>query len=64
MILEKLSKCSNNFNLGINLSKCVLGQSSLNNVGFEITGDDYHRIRQRGGGRAPMNFHTWYRYNR
>ena len=31
----------NKFNLGINLSKCVLGKSSLNYLGFEISAEGY-----------------------
>ena len=40
-VLERVCKCLNEFNLGINLSKCVLGKPSLNYLGFTITGDGY-----------------------
>ena len=40
-ILEKVCKCLNKFNLRINLSKCVLGKSSLNYLGFEIRAEGY-----------------------
>jgi len=40
-ILEKVCQCLNKFNLGINLSKCVLGKSSLNYLGFKISADGY-----------------------
>ena len=42
-ILEKvgLCQCLNKFNLGINLSKCVLGKSSLNYLGFKISAEGY-----------------------
>ena len=40
-ILEKVCQCLNKFNLGINLSKCVLGKSSLNYLGFKISAEGY-----------------------
>ena len=40
-VLEKICKCLSAFNLGINLSKCILGQSSLDYLGFKFTGKGY-----------------------
>ena len=41
IVPERLCKCLNEFNLGINLSKCVLGEPSLSYFGFTITGNGY-----------------------
>ena len=40
-VLKRVRKCLNEFNLGINLSKCVLVKPSLNYLGFTTTGDGY-----------------------
>ena len=40
-VLEKICKCLSACNLSINLSKCILGQSALNCLGFKISGKGY-----------------------
>jgi len=40
-VLDKICQCLNEFNLGINLSKCVLDQSTVNYLGYELTADGY-----------------------
>ena len=40
-ILEKVCQYLNKFNLGINLSKCVSGKSSLHYLGFKISREGY-----------------------
>ena len=41
LALEKIWKCLSAFNLGINLSKCILGQSAHDYLRFKITGRGY-----------------------
>ena len=36
-ILDKVCQCLSKFNLEIMLSKCVLGQTSLNYLGFKMS---------------------------
>ena len=41
VVLEKVCQCLSNYNLGICLPKCVLGQSSLIYLGYQISAEGY-----------------------
>ena len=41
VVLEKVCQCLSNYNLGISLPKCVLGQPSLNYLGYQISAEGY-----------------------
>ena len=46
-ILDQVCQCLSKFNLGINLSKCVLGQSSINYLGFSINSHGYTATNEK-----------------
>ena len=46
-ILNKVCQCLSKFNLGINLSKCVLGQTTLNYLGFEVSEKGYSATEEK-----------------
>ena len=41
VVLEKVCQCLSNYNLGISLLKCVLGQPSLNYLEYQISAEGY-----------------------
>ena len=46
-VLERVCKCLDKFNFGINLSICVLGKPSLNYMDFKITSNSYCTLDEK-----------------
>ena len=66
VVLEKVCQCLSNYNLGISLPKCVLGQPSLNYLGYQISAEGYtatdEKVKAINDYLLPSNLRQLYRF--
>ena len=66
VVLEKVCQCLSNYNLGISLPKCVLGQPSLNYLGYQVSAEGYaatdKKVKAINDYPLPSNLQQLYRF--
>ena len=66
VVLEKVCQCLSHYNLGINLPKCVLGQPSLNYLGYQISAEGYtatdEKVKAINDYPIPSNLRQLYKF--